>query len=145
MEQQVQQPAVKSFERYNCCSQERDSSRTKQVRKNKVRDIAICGLVYEFYVSFQLSNYLSPSSILLHLASRFHWKSENRRATVFKMGSAPQIYTKLKDSLSGSGAEVLLPDSPGYAESIKRWSEHCEKRAVSPSHDLAQSQSSYLP
>jgi FAD/FMN-containing dehydrogenase len=33
--------------------------------------------------------------------------------------------------LSSTGAEVLLPgDGEKYQESIKRWSDHCEKRAV---------------
>lgn len=47
------------------------------------------------------------------------------------MGSAPNVFATLREQLKGSGAEVLTPDSPGYAESIKRWSEHCEKKAVS--------------
>jgi FAD/FMN-containing dehydrogenase len=32
---------------------------------------------------------------------------------------------------AGSAAEVLTPDSVGYTESLKRWSEHNMKRAVS--------------
>ncbi|ORY10626.1 hypothetical protein BCR34DRAFT_485287 [Clohesyomyces aquaticus] len=47
------------------------------------------------------------------------------------MGSAPDVYATLREELKGGGsvAEVLTPDSAGYGESIKRWSEHCEKRA----------------
>ena len=47
------------------------------------------------------------------------------------MGSSPDVYALLKEELKDSGAEVLTPDSPGYEESIVRWSEHCIKRAVS--------------
>lgn len=47
------------------------------------------------------------------------------------MGSTPDVYTTLKEQLKGSGAEVLMPDDgEKYEQSIKRWSEHCEKRAV---------------
>lgn len=47
------------------------------------------------------------------------------------MGSAPDAYAQLKEQLKGSKAEVLFPsDGEKYEESIKRWSEHCEKRAV---------------
>ncbi|KAJ4286427.1 hypothetical protein N0V90_013126 [Kalmusia sp. IMI 367209] len=47
------------------------------------------------------------------------------------MGSAPDVYTKLKEQLKTSRAEILLPDDgEKYEESIKRWSEHCEKRAA---------------
>jgi hypothetical protein len=46
------------------------------------------------------------------------------------MGSLPNVYNLLKEELKDTSAEVLTPDSPGYGESIKRWSEHCEKRAV---------------
>ena len=48
------------------------------------------------------------------------------------MGSTPSdIYEELKGALSSTGAEVLLPgDGEKYQESIKRWSDHCEKRAV---------------
>jgi hypothetical protein len=46
------------------------------------------------------------------------------------MGSIPDVYKLLKEDLKDTGAEVLTPDSPGYGESIKRWSENCEKRAV---------------
>jgi hypothetical protein len=46
------------------------------------------------------------------------------------MGSLPDVYKLLKEELKDTSAEVLTPDSPGYGESIKRWSEHCEKRAV---------------
>lgn len=47
------------------------------------------------------------------------------------MGSAPDVYAELKQQLQGSKAEVLFPsDGPKYEESIKRWSDHCEKRAV---------------
>lgn len=47
------------------------------------------------------------------------------------MGSATEIYAQLKEQLKSSKAEVLFPsDGEKYEESIKRWSEHCEKRAV---------------
>ncbi|KAF2790329.1 FAD-binding domain-containing protein [Melanomma pulvis-pyrius CBS 109.77] len=45
------------------------------------------------------------------------------------MSGSADVYSLLKEELKGTGAEVLTPDSPGYGESIKRWSEHCEKRA----------------
>ncbi|KAF2467249.1 FAD-binding domain-containing protein [Lindgomyces ingoldianus] len=45
------------------------------------------------------------------------------------MGNTPDVYAILKNELKGSEAEVLTPGSAGYAESIKRWSEHCEKKA----------------
>ncbi|KAF9735608.1 hypothetical protein PMIN06_008927 [Paraphaeosphaeria minitans] len=46
------------------------------------------------------------------------------------MGSTPHMYARLKSQLASSNAEVLLPsDGDKYEESIKRWSEHCEKRA----------------
>ena len=48
------------------------------------------------------------------------------------MGSAPsEVYEKLRGALKNSNAELLLPDDGAkYQESIKRWSDHCEKRAV---------------
>ena len=46
------------------------------------------------------------------------------------MGNASDVYSALREELKGTGAEVLTPDSEGYAESIRRWSEHCEKKAV---------------
>ncbi|PSN69942.1 FAD-binding domain-containing protein [Corynespora cassiicola Philippines] len=46
------------------------------------------------------------------------------------MGSAPNVYELLRKELQGTDAKVLTPESEGYAESIKRWSEHCEKKAV---------------
>ncbi|KAF1964656.1 FAD-binding domain-containing protein [Bimuria novae-zelandiae CBS 107.79] len=48
------------------------------------------------------------------------------------MGSASvDIYEELKAQLKDSKTEVLLPgDGQPYEESIKRWSEHCEKRAA---------------
>jgi hypothetical protein len=51
------------------------------------------------------------------------------------MGSASDVYTSLKKRLEGSGsrAQVILPgDGEVYEQSIKRWSEHCVKRAVCP-------------
>ncbi|PYI13690.1 FAD/FMN-containing dehydrogenase [Aspergillus violaceofuscus CBS 115571] len=36
----------------------------------------------------------------------------------------------LRQHLRGTTALVLTPDSPGYAESIKRWSDTCEKKAA---------------
>ncbi|KAF1995816.1 FAD-binding domain-containing protein [Amniculicola lignicola CBS 123094] len=45
------------------------------------------------------------------------------------MGSTADTYAVLKELLKGSGAEVLMPDSEGYEESIVRWSEHCIKKA----------------
>ncbi|KAF2703998.1 FAD-binding domain-containing protein [Pleomassaria siparia CBS 279.74] len=56
------------------------------------------------------------------------------------MDSLPDVYKLLSEELKGSGAVVLMPDSEGYGASIKRWSEHCEKRAravvlpTTPSH-----------
>jgi hypothetical protein len=53
------------------------------------------------------------------------------------MASTQDIYTELKKELhtSGSKAQVILPsDGDVYEQSIKRWSDHCVKRAVnSPS------------
>lgn len=48
------------------------------------------------------------------------------------MGNASaDVYAELKDQLKDSKAKVLLPsDGQKYEESLKRWSEHCEKRAV---------------
>jgi hypothetical protein len=47
------------------------------------------------------------------------------------MGSAPDVYAELRKELQGSDADVLTPDSEGYRDSLKRWSEHCVKEAVS--------------
>lgn len=44
------------------------------------------------------------------------------------MGSTYDFGT-LKKSLAPE-AGLLLPDDPGYEESIERWSETCKKRAV---------------
>ncbi|KAJ4358661.1 uncharacterized protein N0V89_003245 [Didymosphaeria variabile] len=47
------------------------------------------------------------------------------------MGSATDVYAQLKEQLKSSKAEILFPsDGEKYEESIKRWSEHCEKRAA---------------
>jgi hypothetical protein len=47
------------------------------------------------------------------------------------MGSAPDAYAQLKEQLKSGNAEVFFPgDGEKYEQSIKRWSEHCEKRAV---------------
>jgi hypothetical protein len=41
-------------------------------------------------------------------------------------------YASLKELLTYTNAEVLLPsDGEEYEKSIRRWSEHCVKRAVS--------------
>ena len=40
------------------------------------------------------------------------------------------VVQELRDSLKTSEADVLTPDSEGYSESIKRWSDAIEKRAV---------------
>jgi hypothetical protein len=41
-------------------------------------------------------------------------------------------YGSLKELLKDTSAEVLLPsDGEEYEKSIRRWSEHCVKRAVS--------------
>jgi hypothetical protein len=57
------------------------------------------------------------------------------------MGSAPDVYASLKKELggNGSGAQVILSgDGEVYEQSIKRWSEHCVKRAVRlPPHSSA--------
>ncbi|KAF2192545.1 FAD-binding domain-containing protein [Zopfia rhizophila CBS 207.26] len=45
------------------------------------------------------------------------------------MGSTSDVYSVLKGQLKDTEAEVLTPDNAGYAESIERWSEHCEKKA----------------
>jgi hypothetical protein len=49
------------------------------------------------------------------------------------MGSASTFeYASLKELLSKSNAEVLLPsDGAKYEKSIERWGEQCIKRAVS--------------
>ncbi|KAH7126673.1 hypothetical protein B0J11DRAFT_549564 [Dendryphion nanum] len=44
--------------------------------------------------------------------------------------SSPEIYQKIKQELQDAGAKVLLPGDEGYEESLKRWSEHCEKKAA---------------
>lgn len=45
-------------------------------------------------------------------------------AGYFDHSSLPE----LKNVLNGS--EILVPDSEGYADSIKRWSDAAEKKAV---------------
>ncbi|KAF2691437.1 FAD-binding domain-containing protein [Lentithecium fluviatile CBS 122367] len=48
------------------------------------------------------------------------------------MGSTSDVYASLKEMFesSGSKAQVIFPgDGEVYEQSIKRWSEHCEKRA----------------
>jgi hypothetical protein len=50
------------------------------------------------------------------------------------MDNSQDVYALLKKELYDTEAQVLLPNDEGYAESIKRWSEHCEKRAVSLSY-----------
>lgn len=37
---------------------------------------------------------------------------------------------ELKKLLRSTGAAVLTPDSAGYADSIRRWSDTSEKKAV---------------
>jgi len=48
------------------------------------------------------------------------------------MGSATSFdYSSLKRLLVSTSVQVLLPeDEEIYEESVKRWSEHCIKRAV---------------
>jgi hypothetical protein len=47
------------------------------------------------------------------------------------MGSAQDVCARLKEQLKSGNSEVLFPgDGEKYEDSIKRWSEHCEKRAV---------------
>ncbi|KAF2021670.1 FAD-binding domain-containing protein [Aaosphaeria arxii CBS 175.79] len=46
------------------------------------------------------------------------------------VGTVSDVYETLRQQLRGSGVEVLIPDSEGYEASIKRWSDHCEKRAA---------------
>lgn len=49
------------------------------------------------------------------------------------MGGTSDAYAELKKSFgeNESGAQVILPtDGEAYEQSIKRWSEHCEKRAA---------------
>lgn len=51
------------------------------------------------------------------------------------MSVGHDVYAGLKEGLKGTKAEVILPsDGEVYGESIKRWSEHCEKKAVCSSH-----------
>lgn len=43
----------------------------------------------------------------------------------------PSEVIKLRQLLAGTNAEVLTEGEPGYAEGIRRWSDTCEKKAVS--------------
>lgn len=59
-------------------------------------------------------------------------RPQSRIGILINMGSTDSFnYGSLKDLLRGTTAQVLLPDDGEvYEESIKRWSEHCIKRAV---------------
>lgn len=50
-----------------------------------------------------------------------------------QLGSNP-IYETLKEGLKETNIQILAPGLEGYDESIKRWSEAAEKRAV---HDFS--------
>jgi hypothetical protein len=56
-------------------------------------------------------------------------------------------YASLKELLKNTNAEVLLPtDGEEYEKSIRSWSEHCVKRAVSRFlHFIITMFASYLP
>lgn len=41
-----------------------------------------------------------------------------------------KIYQNVADGLKGSDIEILAPGLDGYEQSIKRWSDAAEKRAV---------------
>jgi len=57
---------------------------------------------------------------------------QGRFNILINMGSATSFdYSSLKRLLVSTSVQVLLPeDEEIYEESVKRWSEHCIKRAV---------------
>src|SRR3546814_3820175 len=62
------------------------------------------------------------STTLMSAAAADVYKRQEEK--IHAMGSAPNVYELLRKELQGTDAKVLTPESEGYAESIKRWSEH---------------------
>lgn len=60
-----------------------------------------------------------------------HLEASLATAGAVKIQDANNPYDVLRVQLAPTNAEILTPASPGYEESIKRWSDTCEKKAVS--------------
>jgi len=60
-----------------------------------------------------------------------HLKAHLATAGAVKVQDANNLYDALRVQLGPTNAEILTPASLGYEESIKRWSDTCEKKAVS--------------
>ncbi len=64
------------------------------------------------------------------LENEDHQKASLATAGAVRIQDNGNPYDSVWEELAPTGAEVLTPDSPGYGESIKRWSDTCEKKAV---------------
>ncbi len=74
-----------------------------------------------------------PSSLSGHLHNASSMAPDTPDAPTGASGTivdSSDIFGSLRGELNPPRAEILTPGSPGYEESIKRWSDTCEKRAV---------------